>query len=106
MQKQNEFLASVFAAGVLGEAPVLEPSFTGSEPKELLPDKASRCGAKLRLGDSRAAKGPRSGEVLPAGVCNQLHKTAAMPVVWEVANGMRAQVKGPGVAQTSCKKLL
>lgn len=98
--KPSELFASVFAAALLGAVPVLEPFCTGREPKELLPDEASCLRAKLQLWDSFAFQS-RAGSHIRF---RRVHNAAAMPAVWEVTRGMPVWVKGPGVAQTGCKK--
>lgn len=80
---------------------MLEPFCRGSEPKELLPDKASCLRAKLQLWDSFTFQSRAGSHIRFRCV----HNAAAMPAVWEVTRGMMlVQLKGPGVAQTGCKK--
>lgn len=74
----------MLATGSLGELPVLELFFIGSEPEELLPDNASCFGARLRDSETfKAAKGPS----------RQVHDTPGHVV------------EDPGIARACCKEL-
>ena len=55
---------------------MLEPFFTGSEPKELLPDKASCFGAKLQLWDSEAFKSCKGSQIRVSATSRHVQPTA------------------------------
>lgn len=86
---------------------MLEPFFTGRQPKELLPDKSIVFRSKA---PAVGFRGLQELQRVPHQIkcCWQVGATRCptMLVVWEVAKGMLVQVMGSGVAQTDRQKLM
>lgn len=66
----------MFATGLLGEVPVLESFFTGSKPKDLVPDKASYFRAKLQLWDSEAFRSCEGSQIRLSAISSRVQPPA------------------------------